>query len=500
MSRSSGLVTTLNGLFSPLLPLKDDRYKWLVLLTVSVGSFVATLDISVLTVCLPALASVFKTDSAVIGWVNVVYLITSQSLMFSLARIGDARGRKVIYMLGLALYTAGLILCSLSQNISHLILSRAIQGVGAASIISLSTAIAVAVFPEDGRGRALGVLASVDAVGLIAGPIIGGTALDMLGWRAIFFSRVPLALAAMLLTWLIVDEQKEPAPRFHFDFGGAISLFGCLTTALLFLNLSGRWSLFSPPSLALFVSALVMLAVFLRFEKRAPQPIVELALFKNPGLTGAALTSGVHAFIVVGSAFLLPFYLTEALGYSASMVGLFFSMLPVPFLLLSPVAGRMSDTIGPKFLSALGVAVACVALFFLGRLGSGPTPVAIASCVCLIGTSYGIFIAPTNSTIIDSVSKDRFGIASGIIATTRQVGSSTGIAVAGALFATRLAFYSHHLADGRPDLHAIRKAAVTGAFQDTLSIAAVFGTVGIITALFPFRQRKWRATNAGSDE
>jgi EmrB/QacA subfamily drug resistance transporter len=470
--------------------LRAERYKWLVLLAVSVGSFVATLDISVLTVCLPALAAAFKTDSSVIGWVSVVYLLTSQSLMFSLARIGDARGRKMVYMLGLALYTAGLILCSLSLNIPHLIVSRAIQGVGAASIISLSTAIAVAVFPEDERGKALGILASVDAVGLIAGPIIGGTALDMLGWRAVFFSRVPVALAAMLLTWFIVREQKDPVPRFHFDFGGAISLFGCLTAALLFLNLAGRWSLFSPPSLALFASALVMLAIFLRFEKKSAQPIVELALFRNPALTGAALTSGIHASVVVGSVFLLPFYLTGALGYSASMVGLFFSMLPVPFLLLSPLAGRMSDMIGPKFLSALGVALACVALFFLGRLGNGPTPLAIALCVCLIGTSYGVFIAPTNSRIMNSVPRDRFGTASGIIATTRQVGSSTGIAVAGALFASRLAFYSHHVADGRLAPHAIKKTAVTGAFQDTLLLAAVFGALGIITALFPFSQGK----------
>ena len=470
--------------------MKGERYKWLVLLTLSVGSFVATLDISVLTVCLPALAATFKTDSAVIGWVNVVYLLTSQSLMFSLARIGDARGRKMTYMLGLALFTAGLILCSLSRNIFQLIVFRAVQGIGAASIISLSTAIAVAVFPEDGRGKALGVLASVDAAGLIAGPVIGGTALDLLGWRAIFFSRVPLALIAMVLTWFIVDEQKDPAPRFHFDFGGAISLFCCLTTALLFLNLAGRWNIFSPPSLALFVSALVMLAIFVGFEQRTAQPVVDLALFKYRALAGTALTSGLHAFVVVGAAFLLSFYLTEALGYSASTVGLFFAMLPVPFLNLSPISGRVSDRIGPKFPSALGMALACAALFFLARLGNEPTSIAIASCVCLIGASYGVFIAPTNSRIMNSVPSDRFAIASAIIATTRQVGASTGIAVAGALFASRLAFYSMHPANGWLAPQAIRKTAVTGAFHDVLSLAAAFGTLGIITALFPFPRRK----------
>ena len=195
---------------------------WLVLLTVSVGTFIVTLDVSVLTVCLPALATAFKADPAAIAWVNVVYLITSQSLMFSIARLGDVRGRKRIYILGLAVYTAGLLLSSLSQNLIHLTLSRAIQGVGAAGVISLSTAIAVAVFPKEQQGKALGTLASAGALGLVAGPVLGGTMLDLFGWRSIFLSRVPVGMFGMLMAWFIVREQQEkPSGRFRFDLGGS---------------------------------------------------------------------------------------------------------------------------------------------------------------------------------------------------------------------------------------------------------------------------------------
>ncbi|MGD0230583.1 MAG: MFS transporter [Syntrophorhabdales bacterium] len=463
--------------------MKDGRYKWLVLLTVSVGDLIASLDVSVCTVCLPALASALKTGHAAIGWVNVIYLITSQSLMFSIARIGDARGRKRVYLFSLALYTAGLLFCSLSQNVTQLMLSRAIQGVGGAGVISLCAAIALAVFPEEEQGKAVGILASVGALGLVAGPIMGGAVLDLFGWRAVFFSRVPIGVAGMLMAWFVVKEQAESSTRFHFDLGGAFSLFGCLTCALLFLNFVEKWTFFSRPSLFLLMGAIVLLAIFLLFERRADQPIIELSLFRNPVLTGAAVTSVIHATVVAGSVFLLPFYLIDALGYSASMVGLLFALLAVPFLLLSPLAGRASDRMGHKLLSALGMALSCVALFYLGRLGSQPTIGAIVLCISLIGMSYGVFIAPNNSAIMKSVPKDRFGTASGIIATTRQVGASTGIAVVGGLFAGRIAFYSYCPRCLGPPV--MNRIAVASAFRYVLTAAALFGILGIITAFIP---------------
>ena len=260
---------------------RDYRYEWSVLIAVSVGTFLNALDVSILTVGLPTLTTVFKTDSSIIGWVNIAYLITSQSLMFSLARIGDASGRKRMYSACLALYTVGLLLCSLSRNIPQIIAARAIQGVGAAGVISLSMAIAAAVFPEEERGKALGILTSVSAIGLITGPIAGGILLDLLGWRAIFYARLPVGVLGVIIAWVIIREQREPV-ALHFDLGGAVSLFGCLTSMLLFFNLVGKLGFFSTPNLLLAGSTVLLLAIFLLFEAKAAQPIIDLASFQEP--------------------------------------------------------------------------------------------------------------------------------------------------------------------------------------------------------------------------
>jgi len=455
---------------------RDHRYEWSVLIAVSVGAFLDALDVSILSVALPRLTVVFKTDSSVIAWVNIAYLLTSQSLMFSFARIGDATGRKRMYSACLALYTAGLLLCSLSRSAPHLIAARAIEGVGAAGVIPLTTAMAVAVFPERERGKALGILTSVSAVGLIVGPIVGGFILDLLGWRAIFYTRLPVGILGIVAAWVVVREQRESV-ALRFDLGGAISLFGCLTSMLLFFNLAGKRGFLSAPNPLLVGSALLLLAVFLLFESRAAQPIVDLRLFKNPLLAGAAAAGTINAAVLAGSIFLVPFYLTEGLGYSAPMVGFSISIVGVPFLLLSPVSGKMSDRFGQRLISASGMSLACVALLFLSRLGF-----AVAVGLCMVGISYALFVPSNYSAIIGSVPRDRFGTASGILSLVRQVGSSSGIAVAGTLFASRQLFYSGRLADRGLDVSTVGKMSVIGSFQYVLFLAAVFGTLGIIAS------------------
>lgn len=460
---------------------KDYRYEWLVLIAASVGTFLDALDVSILTVGLPALTIVFKTDSSVIGWVNIAYLITSQSLMFTLARIGDASGRKRIYGACLALYTVGLGLCSLSENVSHLIAARAIQGVGAAGVISLSTAIAAAVFPEEERGKVLGILSSVSALGLIAGPVMGGVILDLLGWRAIFYTRLPVGILGIIMAWVMVREQREPV-TLHFDLGGAVSLFGCLTSLLLFFSLVGRQGFFSTPNLLLAGSTVLLFGIFLLFEAKAAQPIIDLGLFRNPVLAGAAAAGTVHAAVLAGSIFLLPFYLSEGVGYPATMIGVFLAIVGVPFLLLSAISGKLSDRFGSRLLSACGMSLACIALLFLSRLGGGSGGFAITAGLCIIGISYALFVPPNYSAIIGSVPRDRFGTASATLSVTRQMGSSSGIAVAGTLFASRLLSYSDHLAGRGLDTHLLRKMSVIYAFQDVLLLAALFGITGIIAS------------------
>lgn len=215
--------------------LEKDSYKWWVLLTVSMSSNMVALDLSVLTTCLPQLGRVFNTDSSTLGWLNIVYFIMSQSLMLTLSKLGDAKGRKRIYLIGLVLYTIGLTAASLSLSVGQLIACRVIQGAAGATISALGIAITVAAFPPDERGKAIGVLMGAMSIGLVAGPVLGGVILDLLGWRAIFYLRIPFLLACLVMAWVIVEEQKGiEGRRFKFDTVGSLSLFGWLTCLLLF--------------------------------------------------------------------------------------------------------------------------------------------------------------------------------------------------------------------------------------------------------------------------
>ncbi len=254
-----------------------DSYKWWMLVTVSASAVMAALDLSILTTCLPHLASVFDTDSSVIGWLNIVYFIMTQSLMMTLSKVGDAKGRKKVFVAGLFFYAVGLLAASLSHSIGQLILARVVQGAAGATITALGLAITVAVFPNEERGRALGILIGSASIGLVAGPV-----LDLLGWRAVFYTRIPFMAACLVMARAIIGEQKKAGGQgFRFDTAGAISLFGWLSCLLLFLTFSNKWGLTTLPSLLLATMTVFFFAAFLIAERRSPEPIVQLSVFRN---------------------------------------------------------------------------------------------------------------------------------------------------------------------------------------------------------------------------
>ena len=184
-------------------------YKWLALLIVSIGTFMVTLDLSIVNISFPRLTQVFETEPSVVLWVSVAYLLASVSLMLTFGRIGDVFGKKRIYILGFALFTLGLVLCSVSQSISQLIMARIVQAVGSAMTVALSAAIVTAAFPKEERGKALGILGGVVSSGLLSGPVLGGLLLDALDWKAIFYTRVPVGIIGLVMAWLLLKEQRE---------------------------------------------------------------------------------------------------------------------------------------------------------------------------------------------------------------------------------------------------------------------------------------------------
>jgi EmrB/QacA subfamily drug resistance transporter len=444
----------------------------------------ANLDMSILYTSLPRLAEVFRVDTSLVGWANIVYYIVTLSLTLTLTKIGDALGRKRVFLVGLALYATGLGLASLSTGLSQLIVSRAIQGAGGAMAVSLGTAITVAVFPPGERGKVVGTLAGIGSAGFTLGPMVGGLILDSLDWPAIFYLRVPIILACLLATSLVIKEQRPSGRvRFHFDSLGSVSLFGWLSCFLLYLSMGNKWGFLGITGLSLMCGAIIFFALFIIAEKRFPEPIVKLDLFKNRLLASATASSMTIAVGSSSVAFLVPFYLVQALGLSGAAVGIYMALLAAPSLLFSPLSGRLSDRIGSRFLSTLGVIVICVSILLMIRLGAHPSAFMIALDMALVGVGIGIFHPPNNSALIGAAPKDMLGVASAITMMAKNIGTSVSIAVAGV---AHTLFEARHLAvlgQSGADPLTIKRLASVYSFRDTLLVILPIVAIGIFTSL-----------------
>ena len=467
-------------------------YKWLALFTVSVGSFVATLDASIVTISFPSLTKAFAVETSVVLWVTVVYLLVSVSLMLTVGRLGDVLGRKKIYAMGFALFTVGLAFCSLSQSIVQLILSRMLQGVGAAMIISLGTAIVTAAFPTAERGKALGLLGAVVSAGLLTGPVLGGFLLDLLDWRAIFYTRIPISIIGTVMACRLLKEQTGRGKGFSFDWLGAVLLCAFLTSLILFFNLGGKWGYLSARAAALAGAVILLLVSFTFQERRAAEPTVDLDLFKDRVFACANISLGFMFFALGFYTFLMPFYLIDGLGYSAWHTGLTIAVVSVTTLVVAPVSGSLSDRIGTRLLCTGGITLICIALLLISRLDLQSSTADVVLRLVLFGIGSGLFQSPNNSSILGAAPRDRLGTASAMLATVRQVGISLGVAASGTFFAGYRASFAAKLAESSADPSMIGKLSLVSSFQDTLLIAFAICSIGIVTSLARGKGRNGR--------
>ena len=461
-----------------------DSYKWWVLITVSISNLLATVDISVLGACLPHFAETFQTDSSVISWVIIAYFIMSQSIMLTFSKIADVKGRKKIFIIAISIYCLGLLIASLSQSIFQLIFSRIVQGAAGATINALALAITVAIFPSDERGKALGIVMGTSSIGLVSGPAFGGIILDFLGWKAVFYTRIPFMIISLIIAWAILEEQKRyDSQSFKFDLIGSITLFGWLTCFLLLLSLSSRWSFFSAPSLLLVTMTVILFIIFLIWENRTTEPIIDLRLFKNRVFSLATLTCIIATMGTSSTSFLIPFYLMEGFGSSGTEVSFYLVCMATPSILVSPLSGRLSDKIGTLLLTTIAIIISSVGLLFLIQMDMEKNIIFLFIGVVLIGTGIATFHPPNNSAIVGSVSKDMLGVASAIGAGSRNIGASISTSISGVLYS---AYKSSHLAnllhDGFDSVIAEKIAAVSS-FSDTITVTFIFTLIAIVTSL-----------------
>jgi EmrB/QacA subfamily drug resistance transporter len=458
---------------------------------VCVGIFMTTLDASIVNIGLPSIATAFGTPlTGTLEWIVIGYLVVIGALLLTFGRLSDMVGRPPIWMAGLVVFTAGSAVCGAAPSLGLLIAARALQGVGSALILSTSTAILSNAVPPTQRGHALGWGATSIALGASAGPTIGGVLTTLGTWRWIFYVNVPIGIAAILLTlWLIPPTLVRSAQK--FDLRGALLLAIALAALTLGLSFGQEWGWTSARVLGTLAIGVASLVAGALTEVRSPHPIIDLRLFRNRVFASAvgSLLCSMLALFAIG--FLFPFYFEELRGFPSERTGLLLTPWPLAMVIVSPIAGALSDRFGSRLLAPLAMAITTAALLLLTQLDATSPLSDIWWRLALAGVGLGLFQSPNARSLMGAAPQSQQGMASGVFATARITGQALSVAVAGAVFASlggaaagsALAAAAASAA-GRPAI----EATFLRAFHAALTTCAGFAALGALAALVRGRE------------
>lgn len=455
------------------------KRKWLILAAISISLFLGSVDGSIVNVSLPTLVRELSTDFPTIQWVVLSYLLGLTTLMLSMGRLADISGKKRIFSLGLVLFLIGSALCGLAPGVYWLIGFRFVQSVGASMMLALGVAIVTETWPDEERGKAIGITGGVISLGIVAGPAIGGIILQNLSWRWIFMVNVPIGAAALVMVMLYVPPLLPTTKGETFDLLGAAILGGGLLTFALALTIGQKIGFTAMPILGLFALALLAMPLFVWQENRTRYPMVDLSLFGNVDFS-LNLFNGVLSFIAIAAVvLLLPFYLELVLGLSSQNVGFLMAATPLVLGVLSPISGAMSDRWGTRPVSIVGLLFITAGYLTMTLLDTNSTPWHFVLYLLPVGIGMATFQSPNNSAVMGAVPRHRLGVASGTLSMSRTLGQVTGISLLGAFFASRL---SHH-AGSLVDVSQASREVIVLALRDQFTFAAGLIGLGLLLAV-----------------
>jgi EmrB/QacA subfamily drug resistance transporter len=400
--------------------------------TVCMGAFMGQLDASIVTLALPTLQRTFHASLGAVTWVGLGYLLVLVAMVTAVGRVADMAGRKLLYTYGFGVFILGSALCGLAPSLAALVGFRVLQAVGAAMLQANSVAIIYLALPRASLGRGIGIQGAAQALGLALGPAAGGLLLAAGGWRLIFLINVPLGLAGLAAGWLLIPRSRHLQQRAPFDWAG-LALFipavGALLSAATLGNRAG-WT--SPVITSMLAGAVVLGTGFVRWERRARAPMLDISLFRSPAFA-SGIASGLLSYLVMfGVLLVVPFYLERALRVSTGRAGLVLTVMPVCLAVVAPLAGRLADRYGPGLLTATGMAVVAATLIALAL--SRPGQWALLSGLAVAGAGLGLFTPPNNAAIMAAAPKRQSGMAGGVLNMTRGTGTALGLALTAAAY------------------------------------------------------------------
>ena len=444
------------------------RRKWFTLVAVSFGLFMIMLDNTVVNVALPTIQQDLDADLSELQWIVAGYALAFAALMLTGGKVADAYGRRLIFVLGIVIFTLASLWCGLADSGDALIAARVVQGAGAALMNPATLSIIAATFPPAERGAAIGIWAGVSALALAIGPLVGGLLTEHLGWNWIFFVNIPVGILGIAASFLLIDESKDETHE-RLDLPGLITsgigLFA-LTYGLIEANEYG-WS--SARIVGAFATAAVALVVFLLLERHQRAPMLPLDLFRNRTYTGANTVMLLVALAMFGVFFFVSLYMQNILGFSPVQTGAAFLPMTVLIILIAPIAGRTTDRIGSRSLMTIGMLLVAAELLYFSRLEADSTFWNLLPGLLVGGAGMAMTMTPSAAAATRAVPVDKAGVGAAVLNAFRQVGGSLGIALMGAIMA--------HEAAGRTS-----QEAFMDGFQRSLLVAALIAAAGAVVA------------------
>lgn len=430
--------------------------RWRILIIVGLATFMADLDASIVNVAVPVINTDLNINMGLAELVIAIYLITICVFLLPFGRLSDMIGRSRLFKLGLLVFTIGSLLCGISMNLPALLLARFLQAIGAAFIMSTNNGLITEVFPVAERGRALGWIGAFVALGMIAGPGIGGMLLAYFSWQIIFWINVPIG--GLLIIWgQFVLPKEHLNIKQTFDWPGTILSGVAIAGIFMYLYAGQQIGYANSWLIACLVLAIISGVLFVFAERKVAAPLITLALMKNRALV-VGLGSAVLIFITNNFYMMLtPFYFENALHISVNKTGLLMMLLPLVQIVVSPIAGSLADKFGSTRVLMIGLCILLVSEVGFVLAGVASSLILYVGAIGVLGLGNAIFQSPNNAMIMSAVSADQLGMAGGLNSLSRNIGAVAGNALATTLTFGAMSFvlgrHVNNYVKGRPQVY-----------------------------------------------
>lgn len=454
------------------------KLKWAMFVIIAIGNFIAMLDSTTVNLALYPMSVDLQVSMGQIQWVVIAYMLVLTVFLPFFGKLGDIFPKNKLYSTGFSIFAAGALCSMISPTFILLVTSRCLEALGASIMLSNAQAIIASIFKKERRGKALGLNGCIIAIGGMLGPAVGGFLINSFSWHAVFFPCIPVAIIGAIYACKLLPAYVKKK-KFKFDYKGFIYFTISLFALLLAISEGHQWGWTSVKIITLGVLTLIFGGLFYFRDHKINYPLINFSMFKIKPFTFGNLAVMTSYMAMFTNGILLPFYLQEILKLNALVAGLLILPYSVTLSIIAPISGRLSGKYGSRYLTLAGPAVYIIALIIFTTFDKSTPMWEIVFASGVMGIGNGLFQSPSNNAIMTSVKKEELGIASGILALSRNMGNILGVAVTITLFET---FRELFLDRGQ-----VYEIAFLNSYHTTMWFGILFGAACFVFAFIAYK-------------